>query len=399
MGKHKNRKGKKVNESSNGESSLGSGASSSSGSSSRAVGTSSSGSLEKAVEPCHQTGVIANIPLAITLYKEAIRFNPNCIEALFCLGDILSLSDKPGELEEARVCYQRVVDIQPDNWKAHFKLACILEKLGKGVVAIAHFETVTVLNPKCSLAYSNLGALLINLGRATEAISRLQKAIELCSEDANAHYYYAKALYIKAREDNLNELEMILLDQKEIHPHLQRAKFLYEEALKNNSQDPLVHNNYGEVLRALGKQKAKEVESATRVSTSRASSSVSSSSTTTNPPAKVPSTIPNSTSSCSSPSSVPKSSSASQKLGCDLHSRGSSSTSSSSSTTTTTASSVAEDHPAPYPYLVFHDDSESSSVPTLFGQKPKPSSHARRAKGKSGSSTTTSQVAQVSSTM
>lgn len=77
----------------------------------------------------------------------------------------------------------------------HIRQGVALQAQGRNREAISAFRKAIALNPRSSLAYADLGAVLGNIGRTHEAIRSLRQAIRLDPGSGVAHYFLAVNLY------------------------------------------------------------------------------------------------------------------------------------------------------------------------------------------------------------
>src|SRR5207237_282854 len=92
---------------------------------------------------------------------------------------------------EARVAYERAIDLDPHHVDAQVNLGRILHEGGAPLAAEKHYRAALEIEPDHSVAIFNLGVALEDLGRLTEAIKMYQKAIALDSDNYDAHYNLA----------------------------------------------------------------------------------------------------------------------------------------------------------------------------------------------------------------
>jgi Tfp pilus assembly protein PilF len=144
-----------------------------------------------------------------------------------------------GRWEEALQCYQKVVELDPENWLAHHHAGdCCFEKqdLEK---AKAFYEPAIRLNPSFYWSYCNLGRSLSKQGKIEEATIYLQKAIEVTSNFSQA-YLHLEDIYLKQEKW---ENRLALYEQAiDVEPEnlwgyiglvkLLREKYRLEEALE-----------------------------------------------------------------------------------------------------------------------------------------------------------------------
>lgn len=81
--------------------------------------------------------------------------------------------------DEARVAYQRVIGIEPNNVGACTSLGRILMKLGRWDEAVSTYRRAVALNPDTCRAYDGLGHALSRMGRWEEAAQAYRQAITL----------------------------------------------------------------------------------------------------------------------------------------------------------------------------------------------------------------------------
>jgi Flp pilus assembly protein TadD len=81
-----------------------------------------------------------------------------------------------GDLEGAKLCFRRAIEIDQENSYAHFLLGCILEDEGedKGDIADLRgaercFRKMIEIDPEDGIAYNRLGCVLESIGSALEA--------------------------------------------------------------------------------------------------------------------------------------------------------------------------------------------------------------------------------------
>jgi tetratricopeptide (TPR) repeat protein len=95
------------------------------------------------------------------------------------------------------------------------------------------YRTTILKNPKCWMAYNNLGALLAEKGQTNEAINLYQKSLEIKSDNDGAQTNLGTALFKIGKTDE--------------------AIACFEKALQINSKLAETHNNYGHLLFQIGR--------------------------------------------------------------------------------------------------------------------------------------------------
>lgn len=165
------------------------------------------------------------IDKAIAALNQAVRLNPDLAEAYFNLGvayalvemrDALNLEASPDSsddsdskkkpnsqiaFEKAAEAYKKVVEAEPENHQAHFRLGLAYNKLNKDQEAARAFRQAVKLNPEDTLYQKELGKILIKLAQYREAIGPLKKALELDPENVEAEELLADAEAGRSRVD------------------------------------------------------------------------------------------------------------------------------------------------------------------------------------------------------
>jgi protein O-GlcNAc transferase len=137
-----------------------------------------------------------------------------------------------GRLLEAEQLYRKILDRQPENFKAVHYLGLIAHQAGRNEIAVGLIRQAIALNPNYAEAHSNLGVALRDTGQFDEAIAACRRAIALEPNYAKAHNNLGNALIDKGQLD-----EAIVACRRAI-------------ALEPNL--PEIHSNLGVALRARG---------------------------------------------------------------------------------------------------------------------------------------------------
>ena len=104
-------------------------------------------------------------------YRQALRLQPDLLEALYNLGVLLRDDQR---LAEAKQLFQRVVAQKPAAAMAHNNLGIIAGIEGDFVATESHYRRAIELQPTFALAHFNLGQLLLKLGRFEEGWSECE---------------------------------------------------------------------------------------------------------------------------------------------------------------------------------------------------------------------------------
>ena len=161
----------------------------------------------------------------------AIELDPLDLDAYI---DLAKACDGMGDAECAASAIERAEKTGPDNWQVHLGIGrYLLFERNDPNDAARWFRRLIDINPESAIGYAALGASLFYAGDRDGARQNLEHAV------ANGDLYWPLS--------NLATLEFY-------EGHYERAKDLYERALRIDDQDYLVWNNLGEALKAMGDQ-------------------------------------------------------------------------------------------------------------------------------------------------
>ena len=100
---------------------------------------------------------------------------PN-LDTLNNLGGLLFQAGRPAEAVE---CFQRLLQLAPDDGRAHYNLSTALLACSRHQEAAAAAQRAWQLAPHNHEALNNLGVALVGLGRASEAVGHFQQVLAL----------------------------------------------------------------------------------------------------------------------------------------------------------------------------------------------------------------------------
>lgn len=113
---------------------------------------------------------------ALSAYDEAIKLNPNYVEAYISRGIVKSTL---GEPDEAIIDYSEALRLKPDLVDAYINRGNAKRALGKHRDAILDYNEAIRLNPNSAAAYTHRGVSKNELEDHQEAIADHNKAISL----------------------------------------------------------------------------------------------------------------------------------------------------------------------------------------------------------------------------
>jgi len=174
-------------------------------------------------------------------FAEAVALAPECSRAHMGLAYVLCRSSQlyPVLLEEAEAAYRRAVQLDPEgeaSASAANTLANVLEAKGDNAGAEEAYRRAIGLAPEVPRYYTDLGALLKEMGRDecwnNGGIAEYRKALELDPGYAPAHNYLGAAL------DDQGDLDGAVASYRravELAPDFAAAHYNLGNALKNQN--------------------------------------------------------------------------------------------------------------------------------------------------------------------
>lgn len=143
---------------------------------------------------------------AIKELLKALSLKPGDIEALLALGDAYAATRRN---QAAMDQYRAAIQANPRDPRPHFKIGNVYskEKNPESLQAArkAYLDAIG-LDPQYQSAYFNLGVLAMQSQNTDEAISYLEKVVQMDSNHVNAHLYLG-ILYGDYRNNNAKAIE------------------------------------------------------------------------------------------------------------------------------------------------------------------------------------------------
>ncbi len=203
---------------------------------------------------------------AITHHREALRLRPDFPEAHTNLGRALAAA---GRIGEAVPHFERALMLKPSFGVARTHYAHALAAAGRPAEALVQLERALELAPESAQAHQNLGAAYAQAGRIVEAVARFQAAVKLEPDSAPTRANLGTALAAQSRwREAIPQLEAAARLQPDHAPTLAQlavalvndeqlaaAVPVFERALRLDAKSAPLHQNFGQLLRALGRNR------------------------------------------------------------------------------------------------------------------------------------------------
>ena len=204
------------------------------------------------------------IPEAEAMYRQVLKEQPECAEAIHFLG--LSAMQR-GKLAEALEQVRRSIELAPDKAEYQNNLATVLGRMGRSPEALGAAQQAIDLEEPLAEAHNNKGVALEQLGRGDEAVEAYRRAVDLRADYADALSNLGTALSRKAEHDEAIKCLRRVAELRAKSPEawkalgtgLRRAGrgaeavTAYRMAVELNPRDADAHNNLGAALQEAGK--------------------------------------------------------------------------------------------------------------------------------------------------
>ena len=181
------------------------------------------GLLEKAKKFANQEKFKEALEILENLYKNNVNseeVKKNIIETLFTYGGYLN-DEYTLQYHEAKEMFKRIIQIDPNNYRAHYNLGIANFNLENIEQAKQCYEKAIKIKPDYKHCFYNMGLIYEEEGNLQEALKYYNKALEI-----DSHFIYA----INARNQILTNLESLKEENTNLNQHknLEQLKSLLE---------------------------------------------------------------------------------------------------------------------------------------------------------------------------
>lgn len=144
---------------------------------------------------------------AIAEYREALKINPNNVQAHLKLGFLFY--NVKGKVKEGMAHLTRAIQLAPDNALAHHDLGMVMLHQKKFDQAIRHLSEALRRMPQgldkqynAVNMHHNLGMALFYTRKFRESAAHLAQAVRLAPDNGKLHYDLAAALAAEGKSDD-----------------------------------------------------------------------------------------------------------------------------------------------------------------------------------------------------
>ena len=131
---------------------------------------------------------------AAGMYRGILKQNPNEPGVHYRLGQVLlSKAGDTGPTDEARVEFQKELELDPRNSASEFILGELDRRAGHWDDAVRRFTRASQIDPEFAEAYLGLGVSLTSASRFADAVKPLETYVKMQPGDPVGHYQLALA--------------------------------------------------------------------------------------------------------------------------------------------------------------------------------------------------------------
>ena len=172
-----------------------------------------------------------------------------------------------GLTDQAMAKFRQVLQISPDNSRAHFNLATLLDERGKADEAIGHYRRALQIDPDYAHVHLNLGTIYQSQGKLDDAADQYRRTLRLMPQSAEAHANLGQVLHIQdqhsAAIEHLRQAVSINAELSLAHRHLgaslarlgqfDQAIDAYRRYLRLAPDDAEIHYELGSLSARVGR--------------------------------------------------------------------------------------------------------------------------------------------------
>ncbi len=175
--------------------------------------------------------------------EELVRQRPDCLVGYRQLAEI---ARKQKDYSGVAVNLNMVIELNPEDAKAHNNLGTVLQLQGRLDDAINHYRIALQLEPDDADVHKNLGNALNAQGKLAEAISHYRQLLQIRPDDAPTHYQLGTALQLQGK---LGESITHFMEVVRLTPGSAKAHYILARALNDGGRIKEAITEFKETLR------------------------------------------------------------------------------------------------------------------------------------------------------
>lgn len=153
---------------------------------------------------------------AIVCYQQALRLNPNHAESLSNLGTVFQ---QQGKLEEAVDSFTKALRLKPESPEIFCNLGDVMRENMQFDTAIECIRNAIRINPDLSNAYLNLGRVYQDIASPQKAMENFQKALAISPDHLETLVSLSAAYQDSGQFSKAKEALMRILELEPDHPN------------------------------------------------------------------------------------------------------------------------------------------------------------------------------------
>ena len=177
-----------------------------------------------------------NLAKALELIEQALKLNPDLIEARHVLG-VIYLDQ--GKFDKALEEFEQVVRVNPYNPTVHHNLGYALHSKGRFSEALEEFKKAVKLGGKNAEVLNNIACTYWKLGDIGKAVEEFKNSFKMDPEFYQAHFslgqLYLENNYFDQALTEFKEVERLKPDYVPVHSYLgyvYKSKGMKEKAIE-----------------------------------------------------------------------------------------------------------------------------------------------------------------------
>ncbi|WP_319419137.1 tetratricopeptide repeat protein [Pleurocapsa sp. FMAR1] len=132
--------------------------------------------------------------------------------------------------QEAKINFQRAIEIDPHRWDIYFNLGVIFLKQQQYEAAVNKFEQAIRIKPDYDWSYNNLGEAFLKLGRPKDAVQSFIQAVTINQNNPQFYYNLGEAL---VQKNAVDQALVCFRQALELDPKDHQLQFQLGKSLKN----------------------------------------------------------------------------------------------------------------------------------------------------------------------